>query len=112
MREFAAADGTAVCDRLTSRGQESVIQTIGPELTHFGINGCAPVVRVTALQLTRKQRRELRQATVGAVALNGPNATVPWSEISSPGGDVAAYFGRSKPISLVQSNGTWLIDSL
>jgi hypothetical protein len=112
LRALAAADGTAACRELTPTGQASVIHAIGPELTNFGINTCAQVVHVTGAQLTPKLRRELTTATVGAVTLAGSSATVQWSAITSPAGDVGAFFGHPKPVRLVEVKGGWEIESL
>jgi hypothetical protein len=48
---------------------------------------------------------------VGAVALDGSAATVQWSAITSPFGDVAAYFGHPKPVTLTELAGYWEISS-
>jgi hypothetical protein len=112
LRALATADGTAACRELTPAGQASVIHTIGPELTNFGINTCAQVVHVTGAQLTPKLRRELTTATVGAVMLLGSTATVQWSAITSRAGEVGAFFAHPKPIRLAEVSGSWEIDAL
>jgi len=112
MRELAAGDGTIACERLTSAGQASVIHTIGPELANFGIDTCAQVVHLTGTQLTPRLRGELAGVMVGAVAVHDSTATVRWSAITSPAGDVAAYFGRPKPVTLSNVDGVWRISAL
>jgi hypothetical protein len=112
MRALAAADGASACAALTGSGQSSVIATIGPELGNFGIDSCAQVVQVTGAQLGAGLRRELAGAQVGAVALHGVRATVRWSAVTSPSGDIAAYFGRAEPIDLVETDGSWKISAL
>lgn len=112
LRDFAAGDGKAVCARLTATGQASVIRAVGPELTNFGITSCEDVVRVTAPQLGAALRKELRDATVGGVTLSGTIATVAWSQISSPEGDLGAFFGHPKPLRLVEVDGVWRISAL
>jgi len=112
MRGLAEADGARACRVLTPAGQASVIKTVGPELKNFGIDTCAQVVHLTGIQLTAKLREELASATVGAVALHGSTATVRWSAITSPGGDVGAFFGNPRPVTLVDVDGVWRISSL
>ena len=112
LHDLAAADGRAVCAGLTEAGQASVIKAVGPELTNFGIDDCDQVVHITGTQLTPKLRAELRHATVGDVSLQGDTATVQWSEIRSPGGDLGAFFGHPRALTLVDVNGTWLVSSL
>jgi len=112
LRDLADADGQAACERLTATGQASLIKAIGPELTNFGINDCAQVVHITGRQLSPKLRRELRHATVGRVAVHGSNAIARWSAITSLDGDLAAFFGHPKPVTLVEVDGRWLISGL
>jgi hypothetical protein len=112
LHDFAAGNGQAVCARLTTAGETSLIKTVGPELVNFGITRCDQVVHVTATQLSAQVRNELRHATVGAVALQGGKATVEWSEIRSPEGDLGAFFGHPRPVMLLAVNGVWLVSAL
>ena len=112
LRDFAAGDGQAVCARLTTSGRTSLIKTVGPELQNFGITRCDQVVHVTAVQLTARIRGALRHATVGAVALQGSTATVEWSQIKSASGDLGAFFGHPRPLTLVAVKGGWLVSAL
>jgi hypothetical protein len=112
LRDFAAGDGQAVCARLTTSGRTSLIKTVGPELANFGITRCDQVVHVTAMQLPAKIRDELRQATVGAVVLKGSTATVEWSEIGSSEGDLGAFFGHPRALTLVAVKDAWLVSAL
>ena len=66
---------------------------------------------MTGSELTARLRRELASVRVGAVALDGSAATVQWSAITSPFGDVAAYFGHPKPVTLTEPAGYWEISS-
>jgi hypothetical protein len=111
LRELSVGHGQIACEGLTSAGASSVIGVIGPELGNFGINSCAQVVQVTGSQLTSKLRRELASAKIGAVALHGSGATVAWSAITSPGGDVGAYFGHPRPVRFAYLRGYWYISS-
>jgi hypothetical protein len=109
MSELAAGNGKVACEGLTLGGQSSMIAVVGPELGNFGIDTCAQVVHVTAVELTTSLRRELASVAVGAVELHGTSATVPWSSIHSPAGDVSAYFGHAKPLELDEIRGFWYI---
>lgn len=111
MRELAIANGTVACEGLTVGGQGNLIGVIGPELGNFGIDSCAQVVQLTGSQLTPRLRAELETVTVGAVAVSGSNATVRWPAITSPRGDVAAYFGHPPPIRLSYIHGFWYISA-
>jgi hypothetical protein len=112
LRGLAAADGASACSVLTPAGRKSVIAAIGPELKNFDIHGCEQVVHWTGIQLSAALRRQLKTAVVGAVALAGATATVQWSAITSPAGDVAGFFARRKPLSLVEVDGAWRIGSI
>jgi hypothetical protein len=112
MRELAAGDGKVACGGLTAAGQNSVIHAIGPELANFGLFTCDQAVTVTGSQLSARLRRALLEVRVGAVALSGSRASVRWSEVSSAGGDLAAFFGHPPALRLVQTKGFWQIDSL
>jgi hypothetical protein len=112
MRELAAANGRVACQGLTPAGQASVINTIGPELGHFGIDTCAQVVEITGGQLTPKLRRELENVTVGSVTLRGSTASVKWAAIVGPSGSVASFFGHRGAVRLLDVHGFWEISSL
>jgi hypothetical protein len=109
MRELAAGNGQVACEGLTVGGQSSMISVVGPELGNFGIDSCAQVVQVTGSELTAKLRRELASVTVGAVKLDGAGATVPWSSIRSPAGDISSYFGHARPLELLDIHGFWYL---
>jgi hypothetical protein len=109
MRELAAGNGQVACEGLTVGGQSSMISVVGPELGNFGIDSCAQVVQVTATELTAKLRRELSSVTVGAVELHGAGATVSWSSIRSPVGDVSGYFGHARPLELLDIHDFWYL---
>jgi hypothetical protein len=110
MRELAAGNGMVACEGLTVGGASSLAAAIGPELGNFDISGCVQVVDVSGSELTPQLRTALASVTVGAVRLSGSNATVRWSAVTSPAGDVAAYFGRARWISLVWVKSFWYID--
>jgi hypothetical protein len=112
MRELAAGNGKVACEGLTAAGQNSAIGAIGPELANFGIFTCAQTVQVTGAQLSAKLRRELLAVRVGSISLSGTRASVRWSQITSPGGDVAAFFRRHGAVRLLYINNFWFIDSL
>jgi hypothetical protein len=112
LRELSAGHGQIACEGLTAAGASSVIGVIGPELGNFGIDSCAQVVQVTGSQLTPALRRELASVRIGAVALHGSSATVAWSAITSPGGDLGAYFGHPRPVRFAYLNRFWYISSL
>lgn len=112
LRELAVGNGKVACEGLTVSGSASVIATIGPELGNFGINSCAQVVSLTGGQLSAALRRELATVAVGAVALHGSRATVRWSAVRSRFGDVAAYFGHPRALTLSDIRGFWYISRL
>ena len=112
MRELAAANGKVACEGLTDSGQNSVIGAIGPELANFGIDTCAQTVAVTGSQLTAKLRRALLAVRVGSVSVTGSSAIVSWSQITSPSGDLAAFFGHPRTMRLRATGGFWQIDRL
>jgi hypothetical protein len=112
MRELAAANGKIACEGLTSAGENSVIGAIGPELANFGIDTCSQTVTLTGSQLEAKLRRALLEVRVGSIAVVGTRASVSWSQITSPGGDLAAFFGHPQPMRLLAHDGFWQIDRL
>jgi hypothetical protein len=112
MRELAVGNGKVACEGLTDAGQNSAIGALGPELANFGIDTCAQTVQVTGAQLSAKLRRELLGVRVGSISVSGTTASVPWSQIASPGGDVADFFGRHGAVRLLYKSGFWFIDSL
>jgi hypothetical protein len=112
MRELAAGNGRVACEGLTDAGQNSAIGALGPELANFGIDTCAQTVQITGAQLSAKLRRELLSVRVGSISVSGNTASVRWSQIASPDGDVAAFFHRHGAVRLLYKNGFWFIDSL
>jgi hypothetical protein len=83
-----------------------VIGAIGPELANFGIDTCSQTVAVTGSQLKEKLRQALLGVRVGAISVTGSRASVSWSQITSPGGDLAAFFGHPKTMRLLASGGS------
>lgn len=112
LRDLAAGNGAAVCARLTTAGRSSLIKAVGPELSNFGITSCEQVVHITGMQLSAQLRSELRHAAVGVVAVHGSRATVRWADVTSPQGDLGAFFGHPPALQLVAANGAWLVSSL
>jgi hypothetical protein len=112
MRELAAGNGKVACEGLTNAGQNSVIGALGPELANFGIFTCAQTVQVTGAQLSAKLRRELLATRVGSISLSGTRASVRWSQITSPVGDLAAFFRRHGAVRLLYADDFWFIDAL
>jgi hypothetical protein len=104
-----AGDG---CAHATPAGQQEIVSVLGPELQNFDIYGCADVVYVTGAQMKPALRRVLETATVATINLHGDTASVDWSQVRSPHGDVAAVIGTTKPIRLIDSYGVWLITAL
>jgi hypothetical protein len=107
MRELAAGNGMVACEGLTVGGASSLSATLGPELGNFGIDGCVAVVGVIGSGLSATLRNQLANVTVGAVTLDGSKATVSWSALPSA---VAAFFGSSKPITLIWEKNFWYVD--
>jgi hypothetical protein len=112
MRELAVANGKVACEGLTNSGQNSVIGALGPELANFGIDTCSQTVALTGSQLAPTLRRALAAVRVGSVSLAGSRASVDWSQITSPEGDLAAFFGHPKTMRLLETAGFWQIDRL
>jgi hypothetical protein len=112
MLELAAANGKVACEGLTNPGQNSVIGALGPELANFGIDTCSQTVTLTGSQLAPKLRRALEAVRVGSISVAGARARVNWSQITSPDGDLAAFFGHPKTMRLRASEGFWQIDRL
>lgn len=109
---LARGAGEGACAHSTPGGQQEIVSVLGPELQNFDIYGCADVVYVTGAQMKPALRRVLETATVATVNLHGSKASVDWSQVRSPHGNVGAVIGTTKPIRLIDSYGVWLITAL
>jgi hypothetical protein len=100
------------CAHATPAGQGQIVHVLGPELTNFGINGCLNVLYVIHKDMKRPLREILQTATVGRVQLHGDSATVRWSAVSSPRGELGSAIQQTHPIELTRTNGVWLLTKI
>ena len=110
-RALASGDGATACSLLDAAAQQQIVAdaaigAIGASQTTL----CQRAIGAVALKLDRQERTILRSTRVGAVTVKQDMGSVDPSQITSPHGDGPLGAAGAGAISLIASDGQWLID--